>query len=283
MKRYTKPVKIYISDHLDQPCSIAFSSCGIWAVVDRGYQCVHIFNDKDQLIRKIGIYTGNSSELTFNCCGVAFDACNYLYVIDGNIIKKFDIIGNNLLQFGSYGSEDGQLSSPLGITTHNCRVYIADSKNRRISVFQNDGQFSHSFGSKNLTYPCCIVVNFNNLVLVANNHYDDEECYGYDYYNCHISVFTLDGSFLSTFGRKIPGLPGGFKDLCGLVIDKYGFIFVTDSSSIVVFDQHGNFIHSFGFEGSSMSIFKCWSGIALSPNGSIYVCNSKKIQIFSDY
>jgi len=277
-KALYRPTKI-ITDGIDWPCSIAFGWCGIWAVVDKSYHCVYIFSDNDQLIRKIGKYTGGISELTSGCRGVAFDAFNYLYVIDGSVIKKFNIVGNYILQFGSYGSKDGQLSSPKGITTHNGKVYVADCGNDRISVFHYDGQYSFSFGCDHLSQPQNVAVNANNSqVLVANK----KKVYG----GYEISTFTLDGSLISTFGRSIPGA-SGLETPRGLTVDNYGFVFVTDSHCrVVIFDQCGNFIHSFGSKGSTAGSFGYCCGIALSPtNGRIYVCDTenRRIQIFTDY
>ena len=276
-KALYRPTKIITHrDGIQQPFGIEFGWCGIWAVVDEVYHCVYIFNDNDQLVRKIGKYIGGISKLTNDCHGVAFDASNYLYVIDGSVIKKFNIVGNYILHFGSYGSKDGQLSSPQGITTHNGRVYVADSGNDRISVFHYDGQYSFSFGSDHLLRPLNVAVNTNNSqVLVANTSkvYD-----GYE-----ISTFTLDGSLISTFGRSIPGI-NGLKTPRGLTVDNYGFVFVTDDHCrVVIFDQCGNFTHSFGSKGSTAGSFFSCRGIALSPtNGRIYVCDggNKRIQIF---
>ena len=54
---------------------------------------------------------------------------------------------------------------------------------------------------------------------------------------------------------------------------------------VSIFDKDGVFIHCFGSHGSSAGQFSYPSGIACSPNGSVYVCDhyNKRIQIFSDY
>ena len=105
-------------------------------------------------------------------------------------VQKFDVNSNYLLQFGGYGSGNGQLSSPFGITTHNGRVYVADSGNHCISVFQY-GQFCISFGSDHVTgSPYDVAVNVNNQLLVAD-------------YSGHCMVtFTLDGHYVGKFGTQ---------------------------------------------------------------------------------
>lgn len=45
--------------------------------------------------------------------------------------------------------------------------------------------------------------------------------------NGRVSVFNLDGQFLTTFGRKGKG-PGEFDWPCGLVVDANGVLYVCD-------------------------------------------------------
>ena len=68
----------------------------------------------------------------------------------------------------------------------------------------------------------------------------------------------------------------------GLVTDINGFVLVTDCNQYVsVFDHLGKFVHCFSPSGNSK---QHPFGIALNPNGTIYVCDScsNQIQIFTD-
>ena len=64
----------------------------------------------------------------------------------------------------------------------------------------------------------------------------------------------------------------------------YGYIIITeaDNNHVSVFDKDGVIIHCFRSKGSAEGLFSSPCGIALSPNGSIYVSdfNNKRIQIF---
>jgi len=234
---------------------------------------VYVFDDQDQLVRKIG--RGGKNEGQFNCPrGVAFDKGNHLHVVDSDNhrVQKFDIDGNYLLQFGGHGSDDGQLSNPLGITTHDDRVYVADKGNHRISVFQCDGQFCISFGSEKLGGPYDTAVNSSNQLLVA------------DYRNHCIVTFTLDGQYVGQFGTQ--GSDKGFLDRpYSLAVDMNGFILVTDfNHRVSVFDHGGNFVHCFGSAGSAYGEFNVPGGIALKHNGHIYVSDFKnyRVQIYTN-
>ena len=74
---------------------------------------------------------------------VGWDADDNIYVSDGYVnsrVAKFDKHGNWMKSWGTYGTEPGQLRLP-----HNMQVdgdgivYVADRSNRRIQVFNSDG------------------------------------------------------------------------------------------------------------------------------------------------
>lgn len=70
--------------------------------------------------------------------GVALDSDGHIYVVEGvsDVVQIFDQSGRLLLVFGGSGSGDGQFWLPTGITIVNDLVYVADSANRRVQVFE---------------------------------------------------------------------------------------------------------------------------------------------------
>ena len=271
-----KPSKIVNNNgSMGEPWGVAFGRNGLWAVADWSNHCVYIFDDRDELVRKLGSNGSNNGQFS-GPIGVAFDSHNHLYVVDNNNyrVQKFDTNGNYLLQFGSKGASDGQLCNPYGVTVHNDKVYIAEYWNKRISVFQTNGKFCISFGSDQLGGPHDVTVSANNHLLVA------------DYSNSCIYTYTLDGHYVGKFGT-----PGSGRDQLdkpySLTTDLNGFIIVADTYNhrVSIFDKDHNCIHCFGSNGTANGQFKCPLGIAVSPNGSIYVSDSdnKRIQIFSKF
>ena len=274
--RVGKPSKIVNNDgNMGEPWGIAFGKNGMWAVADNTKHCVYIFDEQDQLIRKVGSNGSGSGQLD-RPEGVTFDSNNYLYVADycNNRVQIFDVNGNYHHQFGSRGSGNGQLNYPIGITTHNNKVFVTENNNHRISVFHTNGQFSHIIGKGQLGYPCDVTVNTNNQLLVADlNHH------------C-IYTFTLDGNYVSKIFTQ--GSAGGQLSFpCNLTTDLCGFILVAEVGNhrVSIFNKDNKFIHCFGSTGSEYGKFNCPRGIALSPNGNIYVTDrfNKRAQIFSIY
>ena len=272
--RVGKPSKIVNNDgNMGEPWGIAFGKNGMWAVVDSIEHCVYIFDGQDQLIRKVDSH-GNGQ--LYNPKGVTFDSNNHLYVADynNNRVQKFEVSGKHLYQFGSYGSGNGQLDHPVGITIHNNKVFVPEEGNRRISVFHTNGLFSHIIGKGQLGDPYDVTVNTNNQLLVADHSH-----------HC-IYTFTLDGNYVSKFATQ-GAKRSQIHEPCGLTTDLCGFILVadTDNHRVSIFNKDGKFMHCFGSSGSDNGKFECPHGIAVSLNGSIYVsdaCNNR-VQIFSAY
>jgi NHL repeat len=76
---------------------------------------------------------------------VAWDAAGNAYISDGYInsrVAKVDKDGNWLKSWGSPGDGPGQFNVPHSIAVdRDGRVYVADRGNRRIQVFDGDGNF----------------------------------------------------------------------------------------------------------------------------------------------
>lgn len=70
--------------------------------------------------------------------GVGVDEEGHIYVVDAsfNMVQIFDSEGRYLLSFGAQGGKVGSFWLPSGIFIAKDRIYVADSYNRRIQVFQ---------------------------------------------------------------------------------------------------------------------------------------------------
>lgn len=152
-------------------------------------------------------------------------------------------------------------------------MLLHDQCNHCISVFKCDGNFIHSIGqSDQLNHPFDVAVNSNNQLIVANG------------FNSCISIFTLEGIYISEFGKH-GHMRGDLSGLIGLTIDRYGYIFITESGikHVLIFDKDGVFVHCFGHSNVVFGMF--YYGIALSPNGSVYVSDmgNKEIHVFSKH
>jgi len=76
---------------------------------------------------------------------VAWDQEDNIFISDGYLnsrVAKYDKHGNWIKSFGSYGSEPGQFNLPHSMQADRAgNIYVADRTNRRIQVFDSDGNF----------------------------------------------------------------------------------------------------------------------------------------------
>ena len=121
--------------------------------------------------------------------GVAIDRDGYIYVTDthtrfggNNRVLKFDPEGHFVSSFGEYGTRPGQFAGsfpfeggvegPCGIdigrrTGH---LYIADTNNSRIQVFDRDGSFLRSMGEETIFQPRQLCLDSQERVYIAGFH-----------------------------------------------------------------------------------------------------------------
>ena len=129
------------------------------------------------------------------------------------------------------GSGKGELTNPRGITfdKRQNKLYICDSSNHRIQVFDTNGKFLNSFGDDQLQKPFGICVS-KDFVFVTD---EDKKC---------VTKFTLEGIFENSFdGTKqfytIRGI-----DCC----DKFLYICDSGYQRIRIFDLNLKYIKNFG-------------------------------------
>ncbi|MEO8189172.1 MAG: flippase activity-associated protein Agl23 [Acidobacteriota bacterium] len=179
-----------------------------------------------------------------------------------------------LKTWGAAGSGPGELGEPRGIAVdRQGRLYVADTKNSRVQVFDSDGTFVRQFGSKGagpgeFNEPCGIAVDPDGDVWVA------------DTWNARIARFSaVDGKFMGAIG----GPENAFFGPRAVVVSR-GFVYVADTGNkkVVRFDRDGKRLNDFGGDGSGAGEFVEPVGLAADASGNIYVADTgnHRIQVF---
>jgi len=157
-------------------------------------------------------------------------------------------------------------------------LYIVDTIEHRINVYNQAGKFSHHIGQRGLDDG---QFNFPTMLSIAA----DGKLFVTDSLNFRVQIFSQDGKFISTFGEMGQGT-GGHSRPKGIATDKFGHIYVVDSlfHSVQIFNQQGEFLLNFGAHGSEFGEFWLPTGIFIDSenNTTIYVADSynKRLQIF---
>ncbi|MFN2189034.1 MAG: 6-bladed beta-propeller, partial [Candidatus Promineifilaceae bacterium] len=176
--------------------------------------------------------------------------------------------------FGSQGSSPGQLESPRNAAIGpDGRLYVADSGNNRIEVFDGDGSYVTHFGVPG-TEPGA----FNEPWGIAVS---DEYVYVADTWNHRLQIFDLDGNLIDTvgeYGRIGEGDSGGGKFFGPrqIVVMDDGNLLVTDTGNhrLQVLSPEGDFLQIIGGEGVQLGQFYEPVSIAQGPNGNVFVADT---------
>jgi len=212
---------------------------------------------------------------------VAVGKQNRIYVLDGihGQVKVFNDQGRFIFSFGSKGRGKSQLINPLGLDADDAgNVYVADSGNHRIQIFDYNGRWINTFDLPRKTGykpsdPTDVAINT-----------DQDRCYVVDNDNHTILIYNKNGSqLLGQWGERGEVLEK-FRYPFFIAVSQAGAVAVVDllNTRVQVFDPEGKFIHLVGDWGIDQGEFYRPKGIAIDKKNRIYVSDSVLgvVQIF---
>src|SRR5215469_16391988 len=185
---------------------------------------VLIFNTKHEVQNQI-------TEGLVDPVGLAIDTENrFLYVVDTQqdqvIVYDADTL-KLLRRIGTGGKNHfltsaGDFAAPQGIALDSDNnVYVTDTLNNRVEIFDADGNFISEFGKHGdgpgyLARPKGVAVDSDGHIWVADAMQD------------RLQVFNREGQLLTYIGSGHGELPGQFKTLAGVAIDKQNHVYTTE-------------------------------------------------------
>ncbi|CAH0550512.1 unnamed protein product [Brassicogethes aeneus] len=203
-------------DDMAYACAVAFSMKNNEIFIsDKWNNCVHVFSRDEAFQRTI------CKEVIKTPNGIAIGPNNELVISDsGN--KRILIVS---FKDGEIIREIRSLNNPTALTIHDSKIYVADTGNHRIKIFNFQGESLQDFGTLGkhpgqFRYAEAIAVDRHGFILVG------------DAGNARIQVFKPDGTIVRIFGCK-----EGFGWVSGLAISDESDIILTDhkNRSFIIF------------------------------------------------
>lgn len=176
---------------LKKPINITIDSDGTRYVTDTDREQILVFDSDDQFVRAIG------DPGQFKPVDVAVKG-DRLYVTDimhqqVHVLNKYT--DEILLTFGGAGSDPGQLFHPTNLAiSEDGSVYVTDTTNFRVQVFDLDGKLIRVIGAQGMSYG-----TFARPKGIAVDR--DENMYIVDAAFQNVQVLAPDGAPLMAFGE----------------------------------------------------------------------------------
>ncbi|MCE7947347.1 MAG: TIGR03663 family protein [Chloroflexi bacterium CFX4] len=186
------------------------------------------------------------------------------------------------------------LNAPRGLAIGaDGMLYVADTRNGRILIYDADGRFQREFGTPNtsgdpnivgelgvLREPWGIAVDSDGVIYVA------------DTWHHRVQVFANDGAPLrawGTFEQAIPEVMGsavGFYGPRDIKVDSRRRVYVADTGNkrVRVYDQEGNWLYDIGQRGTELGALFEPVGLAINERtNEIFVASTwnKRVDVFT--
>ena len=201
---------------------------------------------------------------------------DYIFVTDSDNDTLFQFCKNShqlLNRAGGEGKNEGQLSSPLGLSVDwNGDVFVADQWNNRVSVFSNLLHYKHTIGQGSLSAPKDVKLTTDKVVVLDWSP------------NC-IHFFSRSGDLLTSCVSQ------GERQEC-LVYEPWFFCLDCEQNILVsdwghhvikILSNSGELLHTIGKEGKGKGELTYPYGIAISKSGILFVLSdnpSYSLQLF---
>jgi len=148
--------------------------------------------------------SGQQSDLFQSPADVAWDSRGNIFVADGignARIAKFTPDGVFVKSWGSRGMSDSQFQTAHGVAVDaGGNVYVADRGNKRIQVFDNDGNFKSSITTGGDPEAICISPGAHQYLYSSNSNPQDDLDKGGEIYKLELS-----GTVVGKFGQAGKG------------------------------------------------------------------------------
>ncbi|QVL33402.1 6-bladed beta-propeller [Telmatocola sphagniphila] len=206
-----------------RPSGLGIDRDGNVIVCDSHYHCIRIY---DATGKELRVIDGNGANFGYVSDALQDEDGNFYISEFGDLdrISKLNADGNLLKHWGKTGIEDGEFNRVRAMAFGPDKlIYVADSCNHRIQVFDREGKWIRTFGTLGsepgeFNYPFDLAFDSKGklIVLERGNH--------------RVQKLTAEGISIATWG--VPGRqPGELNDPWALAVDSKDRIHVIDTKN----------------------------------------------------
>ena len=171
------------------------------------------------LVDPVGLAIDKENRLLYD----VDEQLDQVFVYDADSLKLLRKIGSPVIAAKKHSlTTPGDFAAPTNVALDNDgNVYVTDTLNSRVEIFDADGHFISTFGKAGdgpgyLFRPKGIAIDCDGHIWVADQYQD------------RVQVFNREGQLLTYIGDTHANGPGQFKALVGIAIDKQNRVFTTE-------------------------------------------------------
>lgn len=176
--------------------------------------------------------------------------------------------------FGSEGSEEGQLSGPLGVAVNDAtgNVYVADEGNNRVEVFNAQGGYAGQITggetpAGSFRAPSAVAVDNSPSSATRGT------VYVVDRRHAVVDAFDAAGAYVG----QIVGASGSFEgELYGVAVDGAGNVWVYESNGNI-----DEFNERLEYQKTFNTGLETGRGLAVDAGGLAYALSGESVAVFS--
>jgi len=168
-----------------------------------------------------------------------------VYVADGYgncCIHHFTTSGELIKSWGAPGGDPGafRIVHGVGVDRENSDVYVADRENRRVQIFDADGNLKSIWNDIHRPTDVYIKDDFVYVAEIGELLFTDNIVFNPKFYRAFsmVRIFDKKGSELYRIGTEDGGAPGSFMGAHGICADSRGDIYVCEVNN---WERHTEF------------------------------------------
>ena len=156
------------------PTGCSIDAQNLLAIADTHYHRIMIYTLEGQLLHQFGEYGGQPGQMIYPTDVVRDEEGNFYITEYGDTdrVLKYSKDYEFIKQWGERGPDSGQFQRPMSLVIFEERLYVADTGNHRIQVYDLAGELQHDFGGLGeepgkFNYPYDIAVDQQGRIYVC--------------------------------------------------------------------------------------------------------------------